>query len=482
MLYYFGAGTLIILLSVQLLLLARRGLSRPGPLVTPLNYFAFWYFILYGVDGVYTVFFRHMTIQYRLGEAYSYGQGDFVLALAAANLALLALALGYTGIAGERAAGWLPSLPPSTAGSSTAARAGVVNRVAAVYVVLGLMSAVGLVLRMGGPAAYATLVSTADLVVGAKKFLYWGVLWGNVGAALLVESLVRQEGWKRGRWTAWGVIGLQLLTVPVLGSEGRVLLFLLWLIVIREQLQRPSRVYTVALLGAAFLFTALYTKGGWPVLYRLAGTAGRPGVVTGEARWAGEKPSLQFLLVRVSGRILFDVVNDFDSLDNAVVLLANFGAMGWQYGRTALAQAGDFLRLLGREVPKKILPSVSELFTMRFYPEAWRVHVAYAVPSFLEFYVNFGWIGLLAGMWLYGVIIRLAEEYYRRNRHASGMTTLYAILVTNLGGGARGELFGTGFTQILQVVIPAAMAIGLTMLAGRRPPAGVHPAPGERIM
>jgi len=148
-----------------------------------------------------------------------------------------------------------------------------------------------------------------------------------------------------------------------------------------------------------------------------------------------------------------------DSLDNTVVLTANIGrTIGFQHGITLLSQLSRFARLMGLNGVGRRWPSASELFTMTFYPDAWQKRVAFAVPSFAEFYLNFGWLGVFAGAALLGTVAAGMRQYLHQYPDNSSIILLYSIVAVELAASMRGELFGTTLTHLAASLLPAVLA------------------------
>jgi hypothetical protein len=158
------------------------------------------------------------------------------------------------------------------------------------------------------------------------------------------------------------------------------------------------------------------------------------------------------------------IVGNFEQLRNAQEVLAHVpSSLPYQYGKTAGA-------LLLKPIPRTILPSkplgASGLFTREFYPDAFDAGFATIVSAQTEFYMNFGWVGVVLGMallgrcsgWLYGLSAR--------------SPLWFAVWLGGLIAWLRMD-FSAASNQVLFFAIP--LAAGLWFVQERVPVPGGRP-------
>jgi oligosaccharide repeat unit polymerase len=366
-------------------------------------------------------------------------------ALVMALLAAVAFALGWYSH-GRRAVSvgyrirWRPS---------TLALFGVV------YTAVGLgLFAVGVAL-VGGPSAVLGGLGDRIRLTQGLNYLF------QATNLLIVVSLVwftwllttgrsiRSTAFWCYTLVAFGVSALQ-------GSKSILFIFLLALAVLYHRMR--SRIPgALAMLGGAVTFIALTAYALFTREYLAVGQ-----LVTLRA-WDA---SSLFNVLRV------EFVGNFIQLQTMIVLVGRVPhELQYQLGRTYLAT-------LTMPVPRGLWPSKplpsTGVFTLAFWPDSWLNSGTTLPPGlFGEFYLNYGWIGVAIGAFVFARIGRTLLVRHSAAPLDPYRVLLYALFVAMTAHYVRGDFAVS--VAFLELLLP--MLVLLHFCTRREPLAGPVSAP-----
>ncbi len=271
----------------------------------------------------------------------------------------------------------------------------------------------------------------------------YGVLLAGIqtviGAALVLTAI-------HYRQRARGIPVAMVAALAVLGgwtwlieSRSAVTQLLIGLVAIRQLLGKPFRTATLV-VGAISVFTL--------------------GLIFALVR-GGQDATTQLTGAQIA---LFNPANgEFGGVAITVgdILAAVPSTEGYRYGSTITDAVGQL-------VPRALWPSrpiaPSQWYVERFYPEFADIGGAYAFSPVSEAYLNFGWVGVLGGAFLIGVLLACWESRLLNVRTASIVVAVvhasilpWLILATRLD-----------FSTVLKTVIVGTLGqIGLLVLIGK---------------
>jgi len=360
---------------------------------SPLAHFLAIYTFMFVVKPLQTVLSGDWT---QLDQAIGTRDDGFIfLIFLAANLGLAAFVLGYAAGPGRRLAARLrlPEWPGDTR---------VMVAVGIATIVLSLLSFVRYHPTPLAPS-YQTSQVGGRFVTTAYVALFSTEMWG---IALLWLTGLRRRLWG---WLVAGVFSLLVLY----GGWHRWMVFTLFVgVLITERLARrlpPIR---------AWLFTAALAL---PTLWVFARLAEDRAYV--QRVWQGEIPWWE----TGEGRPLIDW-SYFGSIEPLGLYLQTIPSVrGFAWG-------GGYLNAALLPIPRQVWRGKRDIFATgqlldpAVSPTYMVEHLGRGatVSMFAEFYGEFGWIGILVGMSLFGTICRLAYEVAIRHRANPYVRVLYA--------------------------------------------------------
>jgi len=354
---------------------------------------------------------------------------DVALALCYALAGLGAFIAGYHSRLAPGLAARLPLLPERVdEGRSRIAIVALLTLAAAGWLVF--------VWSFGGAAALISGLDWATRHSGGRYALVCAILQAKVAFLIWYAGRLRA-----GRENPALVLGGLILTVGFVSFIGAKFLatdLVISALALRHYLGRPVRLWhaataAVALAGLIFVLLAVRIAGG---------EIGRLG---------GRRLSL------LAGIYLHRECYGPRMLTESVRRIpANYDFL---YGQGIAAAIPIF-------VPRWLYPDKPEgtgaRLTRAFFPLRYGTGIQEAPSAITEFYANFGLPGVLAGMWLLGVL--LGAIYLHHRRCASQTSAiLYSINVVGLLSYLRGDAAGGGAAWVIYAV-PALLVL---ILIGR---------------
>ncbi len=231
------------------------------------------------------------------------------------------------------------------------------------------------------------------------------------------------------------VVFVYAACVSLLAGRGVFVKFLLISAIVHHYLARRLRAREMAvgvmIVVAVLIFGRLYR-------YWTLGRAFWQGGV-GEIIWLG-------------------LITPFSYLDTLTRLVTDMPErLSWQYGAT-------FLPLVFKFVPRALFPEkplgAGALITSAFFPSAYAAGLTRSASFLNEWYLNFGPIGVLAGMFLFGVAARLLYCYLLLQPRNKAAVIIYAVSLLGWLGVLKGEV-STSTTLYLYDLIPCLAALAL---------------------
>jgi hypothetical protein len=131
----------------------------------------------------------------------------------------------------------------------------------------------------------------------------------------------------------------------------------------------------------------------------------------------------------------------------------------YAYGRTIF---GD---LVSRPIPRALWSEKPVLPRQRLIASLWPIESKRGInPEFsilLYFFWDFGVPGVLAGMFLFGIIARALFAYFLAHRHDLSVQVLYSLALWFVVIGVRNSPVDT-FIQFVFVVVPVSLAVRIS--------------------
>jgi oligosaccharide repeat unit polymerase len=316
-----------------------------------------------------------------------------------------------------------------------------------VYTIVGLAFFVVGVALLGGPSVLlAGLGDRLRVTQGLNYLLQATVLLVVVSLAwycwlLTTGRSTRSVAFWSYTLLAFGVSALQ-------GSKSILFVFLLALAVLHDRLRARIR-GALAFAGGAITFVALTA---YALFAREFLALGR--LVTLET----------FDVASMLNVLRVEFFGNFIQLQTMMVLVGRVPQeLPFQWGRTYLATA---TMVVPRGLwPNKPLPSTG-VFTLAFWPDSWLLAGTTLPPGlFGEFYLNFGWIGVALGSFLFARLGRTLLARQAAAPHDPTRVLVYALFVAMAAHYVRGDFAVT--VGLLELLLPTLV---LLLFCTRREP------------
>lgn len=140
-----------------------------------------------------------------------------------------------------------------------------------------------------------------------------------------------------------------------------------------------------------------------------------------------EQVELSFFVQQIQTKTFFnmtkDLIESINSFDNFLLVLEEF-----PYEKDILYGA-SFLNFFAQPIPRYLFPEkpypfISEM-TRQLKPDVFQVGIVSTFGGLSELYVNFYWVGIIMGGFLFGIIISILNAYYFKEKQNPGFLFWY---------------------------------------------------------
>jgi hypothetical protein len=370
--------------------------------------------------------------------------------------ALLMALLGLTAFA----LGWYTGEKPAAAPTYTVRwRPAALDMLGIVYTVTGLaFFSIGVALVGGPRVVLGGLGDRIRLTQGLNYLFQATVLLVCVSIVWFTRLLT--TGRSLRSLPFWTYTGLAFAVSALQGSKSILFVFVLTLALLYHRLRaRIKGAYAV--VGGAFTFVCLTAYALFAREYLAVGQ------LISLTSWD---------LASVLNAIRIEFVGNFIQLQTMMVLVGRVPHdLPYQLGRTYLATAT--MPVPRGLWPDKPLPSTG-VFTLAFWPDTWLMNGTTLPPGlFGEFYLNFGWIGVVLGGFFFA---RFGRRLLARHVAAPldpRRVCLYALFVAMAAHYIRGDFAVT--VALLELLLPTLV---LLHFGTRRIPNAVVSPPPTRTL
>jgi hypothetical protein len=232
----------------------------------------------------------------------------------------------------------------------------------------------------------------------------------------------------------WLYLVSSLALVGSIGQRSYVIIPLLILMIIRHYLVRPIEIWRGIALG---LFIVIFAVVMMDVR---------------ASRYQNRQGELNFNIVRTKEYspliILNDWIRDRRSYDVFVGLIHRVPTqIEYQFGRS-------YLYYLVAPVPRFLWPNKRAFITENSVDEGTIVNAPYQPPGFLSgLYLNFSLPGIIAGCFLWGILLKAMYAWLKNNPENRGVVILYAISLVCLADGPTPVTISHWLNFFLPVVV-----------------------------
>lgn len=288
-----------------------------------------------------------------------------------------------------------------------------------------------------------------------KGYLAVGFPWLWVASFFLLYrySIEKQKG--DLLWFA-GVSALNLLMSFLMGNRGIIVYFGIALWLFWHHAVRPISMRKLVLLGAvAFLSMNLVGMVRGSNFESVSDFLGK----TTEAYSKSKESQDAFFYTLTTG----EFVVPFETLPQMIRSVGS--TVSPQLGLTYLR--APLFWIPGALYPSRPLP-LANWYMKEFYGSGLGLNESRSFFFLSEAYLNFGTLGVLATMLIWGLFLGMCRNYVRQSRGEPGVVLIYAFTVAFIFRGIAGD-FVTIFVGLPEQVLSAAI-LGLWITNGRHLP------------
>jgi oligosaccharide repeat unit polymerase len=350
-------------------------------------------------------------------------------ALGVAIVAVLSFYYGYYRRPAARHSKMKAAPEPEHQGVSDPIR---LRRVVTSYTLLGSGLFLIGVHFVGGFAVLSSSLGDRIRTFAGLNYLIGGVNLMLSASLVWWVSLLRSRRVKN--WRFWSYSTAALCVNTMQGNKSTLFIFVVTMAILYHVMYRPIRP-TKVILSAVVLFVALTAYG------RVA----REYFAVGEFTTIDSQNITRSDLSEV---VASEIGGNFLQLQVLTTIIDRMPKeLPYQNGKTLLS-------LFTMPVPRvlwldKLLPAPGVL-TVAFWPEKFLNEGASMPPGLVgEFYMNFGAIGVAAGMFLFGVTYARLETRVREKPTNTVLVTFYGLIVAMMLHYLRGEFVSPTVTLLI---------------------------------
>jgi oligosaccharide repeat unit polymerase len=371
--------------------------------LTPSNIFSIVFLIMYFVMGFDLLFVRDYFRSSDLLNLY-------LKAILIANFAFLSFWLGYKSLIGIKLSRLLPRFKFTW-------HQGRYTFVIVAILFISWLAFFILIRESGGFFDQVTQLSKRTVLFSGKGYL---ILLVNLSHLSLYLSILYWLDNKKGLPVFIFSIITSAIMLLSLGSRVEIFVVVLMLMIIytekRKKISTTLLTLGILLLLIFAVFYGSYTRNLLPY-----------------GSWVGDSLSTS-QTISEDLKIVWDELAplNFDSLSRLIFILDKIPERyDYLYGKA-------YLGLLSYPLPRTIFPDkflgIGTLFTKTFYYESY-LHGSGHTPSLIvDFYWNFGYLGIFFGFILFGIVARTLLAYMVQYPKENGPILIYGLFITRIFG------------------------------------------------
>ncbi len=295
----------------------------------------------------------------------------------------------------------------------------------AAFFIIGIAALVMVVKSAGGIIQYFIMLPSRGEIFEGKGYYYLLAQWPNAGLLLVYTHLLSKG--KRSK-SFWALFALAVLLSASQGGRAGILKIILSMIVISHYVVRRMN------------FKRLAPVLALAIIIILAGNF---------LRLQSQRYDNAGFWDRLYSR------GDFDVVDTFMVTLKNVpDVVPYQLGMTYIA-------VLTGPIPRSVFPTkpygAAGVYTSILFPEFWDAKNTFSPGILSELYMNFGSLGIIIGMMVYGALLRMIYEKLSPWKGPTQNVLVYAM-VTPFAFGAQWDFF-TAVQTLLYTLVPVLVAL-----------------------
>ena len=370
---------------------------------SPIAIFSFFYLLLFGVRSLDLLIFRPEILD--ADEKY------YIYALIYAIIGLHFFQLGYFSKIGQLIFIRKKLIADNWSGAKF-------KIVLFIYSAISLMSFLIMIKLSGGFVAYFGNISHATVgIISGKALLFMSVLLVKIPLLIWFCQALKSNKFSLSLSI---FICLVLLLFFSLGERGHLIFLIISLLICYHYLKNQLRTFTlVATIILVFSFLIIFSQ------YR-------------EFSKQNVKMKWNSFQIKLGAMTFYDqIVTEFDQLIRVKDIIRNVPEpLNYQYGKT-------FLNLIFKPIPSRNWESKPQgagfVVTKTIYPKHFAANASIAVSLIGELYLNFQIIGIISGMFLFGVFNRTLYNFFKTNITNRNAVIIYAFFVPYIFSELRGD-------------------------------------------
>ncbi len=306
-----------------------------------------------------------------------------------------------------------------------------VKEITLIYFMFSLIAFFVVIKLTGGISEYFNNIHSATInITTGSAFIFMGVLIVKIPLLILFYDSVKNY---KNRRLFLVTIFFALIIFGSLGERGHIIALIISLIAVYHYAKKRISILRLSTYGIALLiFLTIFGE------YR-------------ELSKAKKKIAFESIEKRVGLVYLYrSLINNFDQLIRTKDIVKNTPeTIEFQYGKT-------ILNLVFKPIPSRIWESKPQgaglIVTKYVYPKHHKANVTVA-PSLLgELYLNFHLIGIIIGMFIFGIACRVLYEFLIKNLKNSNVVVVYAFFVPYIFSELRGDFAVVGSFLIFNLI------------------------------
>lgn len=445
----------VVLLSAALFPVLVRSFRKGADIFEPIHVIGWTYTLCYVIAPLLMVTLDIWMCPH-IGDRYE----SLSRALFYTLLGVLMLYLGYWSRAGVRLAAIAPSPRPVTVRR--------IQTFALVYGVVGLVCYFAFMYLAGGLSNFYANVGWRVNFFSSRGYLLWGAILLLPAIALWFSALLHKGKTASivSRFLFLLFFAVTVILFLILANRTRVVILFLLPVMIYHYMRSPISMRAV-FIPVLSLFLVVAGPLHW---FRIAPESVRtdPGLFA------------EFIYERLP-TMLESVPTNLGYVEILMAILERFPEdVDYQWGKTYAA-------FLFSPIPRFLIPEIKPygggvIVTQTIFPELEvpnpehplenRFASSGVVPTLVgELYLNFSLPGVIAGMFVYGVLLRFLYAYLLRNRKNIGLILIFSFVSSTLIYQLSLGDFATAMAATFIYLIPVVLAVPIRRIRAVAAPA-----------